>query len=182
MAETRDDASTRGVLRTAMIIRAALIMGVLTFTAVVLFLNQSAAGTPDASQRRGDAPGRTVPRKIITYAASGYGVVTFLAVLVIPPFLDRGIRRRIHATQGTSGDAIEARLARGLLNKTVIDGALLEGAALLCLIAHLLEKMPITLILTGLLVLEMALSFPTRDRAMRWIEWQKAQMQPDRSA
>lgn len=166
MLPTQDNPPGTSDLRTALIIRAALIMGIFTFLGILVVLNQKTTEVPDSTETK----------KIITYAATAYGILTFVVALILPPILDNGIRKRIALLQSQSTEENLAKLARGWLTRTIIEGALLEGAALFCLIAFFLEKMPLSIITAGLLTLEMALSLPTINRGRQWIDRQNCEM------
>jgi hypothetical protein len=51
----------------------------------------------------------------------------------------------------------------------LVAGALLEGGALFNLVAHMLERRPLSLAVSGVLILAMAFLFPSMDRASQWI-------------
>jgi len=164
MLPTQDNPPATSDLKTALIIRAALIMGIFTFLGILFILNQKTTVVSDSAEIN----------PILTYTATGYGILTFVVALILPPILDNGIRNRINRSQ--SAEENLAKLARGWLTRTIIEGALLEGAALFCLIAYFLEKMPLSIITAGLLVLEMALSLPTINRGRQWIDRQNCEM------
>jgi hypothetical protein len=54
--------------------------------------------------------------------------------------------------------------------KTIAGAAMLEGAAFFGLITYLVNQDPIALALGGLLIVGVALHFPTRSGVIRWID------------
>lgn len=166
MPPTQNHPAVESALRTAMIIRAALIMGVLALALVFVSLNQS--GKVES--------GGAGTRPILTYIATGYGVLTFVVALVLPSILDGGIRNRIARMPSESDGERRLKLVRGWLTRSIVEGALLEGAALFCLIVYFLEKQPMSMIMAGLLALEMLLSFPTSSHGRGWIDRQNREM------
>ncbi len=189
----------RGTIFTAMIIQAAMIIGLLLFLAVALVLSDKCGST-----------GANEPRMpVLSYTAAASGAIAVFLVLVLPPALDGAARRALAARMGSGGlhgregagapgerpaetpsggpaqgSAWAARLraagplgeeeflARAYLTRTIILAALLEGAAIFCGVAFMLEGRPLAVAAMGVLVLGMALMFPTSDRARRWIQRQ----------
>ena len=61
----------------------------------------------------------------------------------------------------------------GLYNtRTILGGAMLEGAAFFALVTYMVERDPVGLAGAILLILGVALHFPTRSRVIRWSEEQ----------
>ena len=54
--------------------------------------------------------------------------------------------------------------------RTIVAGALLEGTAFFALITYMIERSPLALTLAVLLILGVAVHFPTRSGVIRWIE------------
>jgi hypothetical protein len=67
-----------------------------------------------------------------------------------------------------TGDA--GRLWLVYLSRTIVGGAIAEGAAFFCLLAFLLTGSWLSLGLAAVLVLSVAMMIPTRASVIRWIE------------
>ena len=77
-----------------------------------------------------------------------------------------------------TGDAGKLVLLRSTI--TVVAGALIEGPAFLLLVASLVEGAPLGLIVAVLLILRLAVEFPTRSRVIRWVEGQLEELEQQR--
>jgi hypothetical protein len=64
--------------------------------------------------------------------------------------------------------------------KTIFAAAVLEGAAILLLIAHLVEDSPLSLGVAIVLIVVLAAHFPTESRVDGWIEDQTRLLDEER--
>ena len=168
-------------VRTSQIIVGALVAGPLVFLVIVfVVIQQGFAGVPE-----------TAP--ILTYIALAFAFSAVLARLIVPNLIVAQSRRNIiqgtwqmpvsaHSQSGYSqtvqedfarfieqtGDA--GRLLFVFQTRTIVAGAVLEGAAFFALITYMIERSPLALIVAVLLILGVALHFPTRSGVIRWIE------------
>lgn len=179
MFDPNQDPLLAARLRTLQIIVVAMALGVLAFLVIALLLPR-------------DAPGDRLP--IISYIALGYGLLACLAVSPITNAVVSGARRKIareaSATAGDAnkGDAGEGDFAKsdlgklvGLLAvKTLVNGAVYEGAALFLCVAYILDHGPLTALLAVLLAAGVLSQTPTRDRAHRWLDDQRRQLEQER--
>jgi hypothetical protein len=166
-------------LRTLQIIVAAMALGVLAFLVIVLLLPR-------------DDPGDRLP--IISYIAVAYGVLACLAVSPITKAVVSSARRKIAregsvtpgaANKGDAGDGEFAKSDLGklvglLAIKTLVNGAVYEGAALFLCVAYIVDHGPLTALLAVLLAAGVLSQTPTRDRAHRWLDDQRRQLEQER--
>ena len=145
-----DSAQAKAALQTSRILFAAFLAGLITFTAVALFLapiggQPPAGGTGGAGAGTGSggtaSGASTMP--LISMIAAGYAVIS-----VGPSFL---FRRRFKGGQ-------PEQVTTGIL----LQAAMLEGAALFGTVAYLLEASPIALIASGLGIVLLIWTFPGR--------------------
>lgn len=166
-------------LRTLQIIVAAMALGVLAFLVIVLLLPR-------------DDPGDRLP--IISYIAVAYGVLACLAVSPITKAVVNSARRKIareasaapgptaqaDATDGEFQKTDLGKLVGLLAIKTLVNGAVYEGAALFLCVAYLLDHGPLSALLAALLAAGVLAQMPTRDRAQRWLDDQRRQLEQER--
>ena len=138
-----------GVARATQIITGAMVSGVVTFGAIVVFALGALTEPPSGF--------------IIGGAGAVFAGVAFVLHLVIPSL--------IAAQQ--SRDADKERLYGVYLQKTIIGLAVLEGAAFFNLIACIIEHNWWSLAVAGGLVFWMLAMFPTRTRIEHWAETQQ---------
>lgn len=173
MAELNWRENPAAVVRVLQIIVAAMVAGLMLFLAIAVFM--------PTNQPEGEP--------ILTYIAAGFAALAVLARLAVPRAVVAQGRRKVVqqlATESssdsasTSGD-IENKIAALLMTKTIIGAAILEGATLFLLIAHLVEKSPITLGLAVALIVSMALQLPTQSSAADWIDNQRRLIEEERA-
>jgi hypothetical protein len=121
---------------------------------------------------------------LITYIALGFAVLAIGPRLVVPlVMVSAGRRKILHVLQEKKGDTqskgfenLEDEAGCQLLaifqGKTIISGALIEGPTFFLLVAYLVEHSPLALAAAGIMVVILALHFPTVDRTANWIEGQ----------
>lgn len=166
-------------VRTLRIIVAGLIGGVVVFLALALL-----APIGESDENRAAEP--RVP--VLSYVALGYGVVSLAAAPMLAALITSSGRQRlaarIAALQDTSnGEAAEAgrRALAGLyMTRTIASRAALEGAALLLAVSYMIEQEILTVPLVALLIVALALHFPSRDRVERWTDGELRQIEQDR--
>ncbi len=146
-------------LRQLQVVVAALAGGAALFLVVVLAL-----------PRPGDA-GRADPFLVYLAIAATVGAVG--ARFALPGLLRTQGRRQLRAGKAIRGANDDERLLAVYQGEVIVGAALLEGAALLCAVAYLLERSPIGVGLGfALVALMLFWEFPTRGRLEPWLEEQ----------
>ena len=144
------------MVRTMQIIAGALIAGVLLFALISVVaigaLSQDSSGT----------------------VVSLVGVFLAVAALVMHRVVPSAIEQQ--ARQGASRRLSVDQLAGLFRTRLIVGLAILEGAAMLNVVALIIEHNWWSLGITGLLVFWMLAAFPTRTRVDHWIETQQMLM------
>ena len=168
---------------TLQIVVAALVAGCLFFLAIVVFMVQ----IRDAQAVGGDSP-------LMTYIGMGFACTFVVARVVILRIIESRARKRIadgtwqvpeslqplqHPVNAKWVEQAERLGDRGKLLivmhiRTIVGAALLEGSAFFLLITYLIEQSPLALAAAIVLIIGVALHFPTRSSAVHWIEDQLA--------
>ena len=138
-----------GVARATQIITGAMVSGVVTFGAVVVFALGALTEPPSGF--------------IISGVGAVFSLVAFVLHLVIPSVI---------AAQQSHG-ANKQQLYGIYLQKTIVGLALLEGAAFFNLIACIVEHNWWSLAIAGGLCFWMLAMFPTRTKIEHWAETQQ---------
>ncbi len=163
----------------------ALTTGCLTFMGIAIFIVQS----------KPPADNDSLP--IVTYMALGFAGVAIVLRMIVPKMIESAGRKRIAdgtwqglpPTAGPQqaqnaewferlerlGDA--GKLVSVLQTRTLVAGAILEGSAFFALVAYLIEQSPLALAAAIVLIIGVALNFPTRSGATHWIEDQLASIE-----
>ena len=152
------------LIRAAMVINGAMLMGVVVFTCAVLVKGPMQKGPTVGA---GGIP-------ILSYAMAAFGFLTLALATAVVPRLATAINRGL-TTQCTD-QSPEQILARTVVALNIISVAIFEGGALANLVAYLTEGRLFSIAVTGILALIMAMQFPTQDRANQWMERQKRLM------
>ena len=174
MSEADSPDSLAARLRVMRIITLSLVLGALSFLGYTLYSRDQ--GQP--------APPPDLP--LITYLALGLALIEGLLCQIVPELSLARVRREI--IQG-GGDCEPGPGAREdwharYLTRLIMRLAFLEGATLFLIIAYLMEGQPVALAVAGLLLLVMALHFPSRAGVEAWVdrqceliqqEWQRTQ-------
>jgi hypothetical protein len=167
------DSLSRRIVRLEQIIIGALAFGLLNFLVVVLLV-----------------PGQGEPQPLLSPIAVGVTMMAIVARMIVPSLVVAGMRRGIAA--GTwplqGGDlpsgATETNAADRLLSvhqtKTIIEGALLEGAALFVLVVYLMSRETWLLGIAAVLLAWLVFSMPTRERSEQWVEQQLELLEVER--
>lgn len=145
--------SVRGTIFTCRLLVFAMATGILLFLGVVLAVVPPGPQAADA-----DAPA------LLSYVAAAAGATCLMAAAMLPRIIGDNL-----AKKAASGDDAVAQLARAYLTKTLIAVALLEGGALFNVVAHMLERTPLSLAATGVLLVALMALFPSEDRVTGWI-------------
>ena len=156
------------------IIVAAMVAGVVLFLGVVIHSH--------AGGRLADQPDGT--GSLVTYIATGYGVVAVLARTVLASVIVANGRRKIaqsHTEDPMSGDD---NVVDGLVSlyrvRTIVAAAVLEGSALFCVVAYLIEGESLAAIAAIVLTLLLAGHFPTCGRVAGWIDREQRRIEQER--
>jgi hypothetical protein len=174
-----------GRVRAVQIIIAAMAIGVLVFLAVAFFVHTK-VGAID----------KTHKLDIITQIALVYGVVALIGGPILAGALVKFGRRRLacgggpvrpaprtaSGFEGKSDQDGTSRLIGLMVTRTIISGAIYEGASLFLGVAYLLNRGLLTAVCAVLLVVALLMQMPTRDRARRWIDEQLRQIEQEKQA
>jgi len=172
-------------VRAMQIIIAAMAIGVLVFLVVAHFVHAK-VGTID----------KTHELDLITHIALAYGVAALIGGPILAGALVRFGRRRLakvggpatHRAGKASGfenkglDGHANQLISLLVSKTIICGAIFEGAALFLGVGYLLNRSILTAACSVIMVVALLMQMPSRDRAQRWLEEQARQIAQEGSS
>jgi hypothetical protein len=161
-------------VRTLQIIVGALVAGCLVFMVIAIVVGPQIAPP---------APGQGL--EILTAVAIGFTAMQLAARAIVPAIMVRRgkqailrgespVKWRFPEQDARMADFYEKTGDAGKLMmlyraKTIAGAAMLEGAAFFGLITYLANQGPIALALGGLLIVGVALHFPTRSGVIRWI-------------
>jgi hypothetical protein len=101
--------------------------------------------------------------------ALAFGGVALMAQLAIVPMIRKQTRQKL-AQEAESSDGGLAQLLVTLQSSTIVGAAISEGACFFNLIAYLLEGVPYSLLMAGILVLTILTRFPTVNGVIDWLE------------
>lgn len=159
-------------VRTAQIILAALVMGVVMFGVVVLF------GMPGGQAAQGSA---------LTLLAVCFAGVDLVLCLLVPNLIAAVHRRKLAAgtwqaapSRGPVPDTDAGKLAMIYQVKMIIGAAMLEGGCFLALFAYMLERHLPSLVMAAVLLVALLAQFPTYGRVEAWIEEQLRRVEDER--
>lgn len=139
--------------RTAMLIVAALLTGLLVFAMVASVI---------AAQ-----PGAQAPAFLSPLGLTAAGIAIALRQII-----PAGVARQAESQLASQPDDIAARrsLAAAYLTKTILGAALLEGAGFFNLVAYLLTRSLWNLGTAGILAAIMAMTFPSQFKFDAWAD------------
>ena len=171
LAETETRLAPR--VRTMQIIAAAMVAGVLTMGAIFAFLAAQRGPEPgdaaeeaevllDGEANAADPVFSYVALGIAGLALAAYKPLGSLATRFAPPPETSG-------EPEPRGDDLAAAAGR-FQARLIVRLAILEGAALICLIAVLIENWPYVWIGVGVLIAAMLAEFPTAGGLRRYVE------------
>ncbi len=192
MSRVDDESMLGPQVRTMQIITGALVIGLVSFLGIVLFLPaRQKAGPPGPAPNPAQARAQAQP--VISYAAVAFAVMALPMSLLVPSVVVKGGRKQIAegmwtppargtgtVPPGPFGDTF--RLASVYQSALIIGAALNEGPAFFALIAYMIEGLPVILGLAVLLILGVAVRFPTHTRVEQWIDAQKELVIQERQA
>lgn len=149
------------VTTTMQVIVAAMVAGLIVFLGIAVVI---------ASRMPGPAESR-----LVTFVSVAFAGSAVVAAMIVPGLFRRGQRQTALAkslSQSTSasapvpggGLAAVKALATGYQTALVLRSALLEGGALFCLAAYLVERQAVSLVAAGVLILFLLGGFPTQSR------------------
>jgi amino acid transporter len=176
-------------VRMPQIVVVALVLGCAFFMGIAISMNMQQGGLGAAQGDGPDAVGDDNP--LLPYIALAFAVSAVAARVMVVPVVVGTIRRKI--AQGTwpppagrpqqpslvgmaEADEEAGKLAMLFLTKTIIAGAIIEGAAFFLLIAYLIEGSFMALGVAVAMVVLLASHFPTAGGFISWIERQKEEM------
>ena len=140
-------------LLTLRILFFALIAGVVTFGAIVVFVLKP-------QPREGD-------QTFLLVTVAVVAVALVIAKLVVDRLLCGSLQARIAEA---SNDEASALLHRGFFNLSLIGGALAEGFSFLALVVYMISGEQMALLAAGLGLLALVVQVPTADRFQRFAE------------
>ena len=149
------------------IICSALMLGVMTFAAMAIFINQ---GQGNAAQP---------PRNgVIAYVAAGFAAIICVVRIILPPMMVKsGIQELLKARRVEELTRLEFYPIFQI--QMIVGCALLEGAGLFNVIAYLVEGQTWSLAIVTWLVALIGISIPTVDKVNNWADDRLRQIQLD---
>ncbi|MCA9014053.1 MAG: hypothetical protein KDA77_01865 [Planctomycetaceae bacterium] len=146
-------------IRVMLIIWLALIMGVVTFGVIVGIIGQN------------NAPGDDLP--VITYTGLAMAALMLVLRTFVPELVGRNLFRqtmeKVKAENNLDEEQILGTYYQIFTTRMIIGLALLEGAAMLNLVAFLVENQMLSFVPVGILLLVMMASMPTKSKLDGWI-------------
>lgn len=181
MSIDADPDDVRPRVATIQIINATLVAGVLLFLGISLYLRSQ---HPDGIF----GPAMPAANRALPIFALLLSVGNAMAALWIPKTIVEGQRRALaegHRTGSRADDDTEAmtdteRLLSIYTTARIVQLALIEGAAFLCLIVYYLQGDPTMLLLALLLVASMLIGWPSRSRLEAWLAQQGEYLHQER--
>jgi hypothetical protein len=137
-------------VRTSQIICGAMMMGIITFAGIVV--------------TRPAPPNPALP---MAYIAIGFAAIAIIVRFIVPAFVAKNESSKL---KGASPESLDAGLYGVFQTKMIIGLALLEGAGFMNLIAYMTGGQWWSLATVGLLLLLMAMMFPTLTKFESWAE------------
>ena len=161
-----------------------VIFGVIAVDMVNLGGQPDDAGQPDAAEQ--------LP--LLTYIALFFGITSLFSAWIVPSIMVGKARLAIlngtwQPPQGPQGVAFAEFIERCgdagrlwilFITRTIIRAAIIEGAAFFLLVAYMIEHSPIALIAAIVWTFFVAVQFPSRARAVHWIEDQVNMLEQQR--
>jgi hypothetical protein len=165
MVEGQSQTDVSGVVRTTQIIVVALCLGIASFGLYVIVAGED---------------GKEAKAEMLTYMSLGMAVVCAGMSLVVPRTIVAANRRQIadgtwhpQNSQTRIPDSDAGKLAAVYQMKTIVGGAILEGAAFFALVAYMIEGHIMSLAVAGVLLLGVLSFFPTTGRVADWVQEQQ---------
>lgn len=137
----------------------ALIMGVVTFGMIVTFIGLK------------EEPGKGLP--VITYLGMGLAALMLVLRMIIPNMIARNQFTQAMQEAREEGNQDEEQMLgtfyQIFMVRLIIGLALLEGAAMINLVAVMIENQKLAFIPVAILLLVMIASMPTKSKLDGWI-------------
>ncbi|QDV53019.1 hypothetical protein [Gimesia fumaroli] len=137
----------------------ALIVGVVTFGVIIGFMGQEKAAGDDLP--------------IITYLGIAMAALMLVLRTFVPNLVARNLFRQTMEKVKAEGNQDEEEILgtyyQIFTTRLIIGLALLEGAAMLNLVAILIENQKLPFVVVGILLLVMIASVPTKSKLDGWI-------------
>jgi len=137
----------------------ALIMGVVTFGMIVTFIGLK------------EEPGKGLP--VITYLGTGLAALMLVLRMIIPNMIARNQFTQAMQEAREEGNQDEEQMLgtfyQIFMVRMIIGLALLEGAAMINLVAVMVENQKLAFIPVAILLLVMIASMPTKSKLDGWI-------------
>ncbi|HAW26502.1 hypothetical protein [Gimesia maris] len=137
----------------------ALIMGVVTFGMIVTFIGLK------------EEPGKGLP--VITYLGMGLAALMLVLRMIIPNMIARNQFTQAMQEAREEGNQDEEQMLgtfyQIFMVRMIIGLALLEGAAMINLVAVMVENQKLAFIPVAILLLVMIASMPTKSKLDGWI-------------
>jgi hypothetical protein len=154
----------RPLVRSAQIVVGALALGVINFSAVVLFMS--------LTNHRGE-----VAPPNLTHAAIIASCFAIIAAFAIPMFIAGAMgQSAANASAQATSLSVARRLANVYFKLLVIRCAILEGAAFFCLVSYMIESNRLSMVVASILLIILLMQFPTTSRVEDRIETQLANL------
>jgi hypothetical protein len=145
-------------IRAMQVIVFAMMVGVIMFGLIAMYL---AAGKPAGDET-------------LAYVAAAFAGVAIPMSFLLPVLVGNGmVAKTLSETGSTDSERVPTtvgRLAEAYQTKTIVGVSLLEAAAFFNLVIHMITSLPWPLMIAGVLVIFMALKFPTPAQVDGWIE------------
>lgn len=139
--------------RTAQIIRGALIAGLCVFGAIAMVVKEDGA-----------------PNPLMAYVGLGFAATDLVVWSIVPRQSGKAELMKLPELDEAQQNAI---LAQVYMTRTIIAGALLEGAGFLNWVSYLTAKQTWTLGIIAMLIALMAITFPSQSELENWADEMK---------
>jgi len=146
-------------LRTLQIIIFAMAAGVIIFLVVAIGIRPTIAADQPADQGQ----------MVMTYTSLLFAVMAVILHWVIPNVVVGAALTRL---ADETPEDVDEELIRLFTTKTIISGAMLEGAALFTIVAHMVEGEWLPIVLAIVLLVLLVARIPTHARMADWMDLQ----------
>lgn len=172
MDSAPNDASLQQLVKITQIIATALIVGVLSFGAVVVVLTLNRKPEPPPVDGQAPPPAFAFTQKDLIFC--GFAAAGLVLHFIVPVVLTRVQLQSMRggATDAASAQELGGDLAQLYQIQFIVGAALLEGSAFMML-AMAMQERPYGLWAAGAFLLLMIFNFPTYGRVVAWLERQR---------
>jgi hypothetical protein len=148
------------------IIVLALGMGIASFFVIATYIRATQPAVPPPDQ------------PILSYVAAFYTANMVLLALFVPGLLARSMRRKLAPEPRLAPAVAEQPALTGKLlgiyqTKLIVTAAILESAAFLSLVAHMIEGQLFTQVLAALMLMAVVAQLPTQGSVENWLSEQQ---------